>query len=58
VQARVIPERAWLLDHSPWFQPYVCGWYAHHYAGIAITRAQAEAHPDHWLALGQPWRAA
>lgn len=56
VQARVIPERAWLLDHSPWFLPYVCGWYAHFYAGLAITRAEAEATPDRWLALGQPWR--
>ena len=28
IQARVIPERPWLFDHSPWFVPYVCGFYA------------------------------
>jgi hypothetical protein len=58
VQARVIPERAWLLDHSDWFLPYVCGWYAHFYGNMAITRAEAEAHPSWYLALGQPWRDA
>lgn len=56
VQARVIPERAWLLDHSPWFVPFVCGFYAHYYGGLAITRGQAEADPERWLELGQPWR--
>lgn len=57
VQARVIPDRPWLLDHSAWFVPYVCGFYAYR-AGEEITREQAEDDPDRWLALGQPWRAA
>ena len=56
VQARVIPERPWLFEHSGWFVPYVCGFYAAYYGGRAITRAQAEAKPERWLALGQPWR--
>lgn len=56
IQSRVIPERPWLLDHSPWFIPFVCGFYAHYYAGTDITREEAAADPDRWLALGQPWR--
>lgn len=58
VQARVIPERPWLFDHSPWFVPYVCGFYASYYGGQEITREQAEAEPERWLRLGQPWRFA
>lgn len=55
VQARVIPERPWLFAHSRWSQPYVCGFYAHYYAGQIITRADADADPDRWLHVGQPW---
>jgi len=58
VQGRVIPERPWLLEHSPWFVPYVCGFYASYYGGEDITREQADADPDRYLALGQPWRYA
>jgi hypothetical protein len=57
IQARVIPERAWLLEHSDWFKPFVAGFYASYYGGQEITRAQAEAQLSHWLSLGQPWRA-
>ena len=57
IQGRVIPERPWLFDHSPWFVPYVCGFYASYYGGQDITRAEADATPDKWLALGQPWLA-
>jgi len=56
VQARVVPERPWLLEHTPWFLPYVCGFYASHYGGRQITREQAVADRERWLALGQPWR--
>jgi hypothetical protein len=55
VQARVIPERAWLWEHSRWFVPYVCGYYAAR-SGVTITREEADATPDRWLAMGQPWR--
>jgi hypothetical protein len=37
--------------------PYVCGFYASYYGGIDITREQADAEPDRWLNMGQPWRA-
>jgi hypothetical protein len=56
IQAKVIPERPYLWDHSRWFVPYVCGFYAHYYGQEDITRAEAEARPDYWLTLGQPWR--
>lgn len=55
VQARVIPERPWLFSHSPWFVPYVCGFYAWYYGGVEITRDEADATPEKWLAMGQPW---
>jgi len=58
IQGRVIPERPWLFDHSPWFVPYVCGFYAAYYGGMNITRAEADADPDRWLNLGQPWRSS
>jgi hypothetical protein len=56
IQARVILERAWLFEHSPWFVPYVCGFYAWYFGGREISRAEAIAEPERWLALGQPWR--
>jgi hypothetical protein len=55
VQGRVLPERPWLWSHSAWFIPYVCGFYAHYYAGMTITREAAEADPARFLSLGQPW---
>lgn len=58
IQAKVIPERPYLWEHSRWFVPYVCGFYAWYYGQEEITRAEAEARPDYWLALGQPWRAS
>lgn len=58
VQARVILERPWLLDHTPWAIPYMCGFYAFYYGDLEISREQAAADPARWLAMGQPWRAA
>lgn len=58
VQSIVVVERPWLFDHSPWFVPYVCGFYAHYYGELEITRAEALADPERWLQMGQPWRAA
>lgn len=55
VQGKVIPERPYLWRHSDWFVPYVCGFYAHYYGEQSITREQADATPDRWLAMGQPW---
>jgi hypothetical protein len=56
IQARVIPERPWLLAHSPWFVPYVGGFYAAYYGSADVTRTNVEANPADFLRLGQPWR--
>lgn len=58
VQARVIPERPWLFAHTPWFRPYVAGFYAWYHGGLNLTRAEVEARMDELLALGQPWLAS
>jgi 5-methylcytosine-specific restriction endonuclease McrA len=55
IQGKVIPERPYLWPHTKWFKPYVCGFYAHYYGKQAITRAEADATPERWLAMGQPW---
>ena len=57
IQGRVIPERPYLWEHSPWFKVYAAGFYAQYYGGLAITRAEAEHRLEEWLLLGQPWRA-
>jgi hypothetical protein len=58
IQAKVIPDRPYLWEHSDWFKPYVAGYYAFTAGNREITRAEAEADLDRWLAIGQPWRAA
>ena len=56
IQGKLIPERPYLWAHSPWFVPYVCGFYAHFHGGVDISREEAAADPDRYLAIGQPWR--
>lgn len=51
IQGRVQMERVWPWEHSPWFRPYVAGYYAHVYLGEGITRDQAVARMDDLLAL-------
>lgn len=55
VQAAVIPERPYMLPHTPWFRVYVAGFYAWYYGGVEVDRADAEANTDRYLAMGQPW---
>lgn len=55
IQAKVIPERPYLWEHSPWFKVYAAGFYAWHHGKHTPTRAAVEADLDRWLALGQPW---
>ena len=57
VQARVIPERPYLFQHSLWFVPYVAGFYAWYYGRLEITREEAERNPSLYIAMGQPWLA-
>ena len=51
VQGRVIVERPWVLDHTPWFKPYVAGWYAARYLGQELSREEVEARLEERLAL-------
>lgn len=55
IQAKVIPERPYLWEHSDWIKPYVAGFYAFWFSRIQITREEAVGALDHWLSIGQPW---
>jgi len=52
IQARVIMERVWLMPHTPWFKPYVAGYYAFHH-GQQHDRESVLARVDELIALGQ-----
>ena len=54
IQGRVIPERPFLFEHTAWFKPYAAGFYASYYGGVDITREEADADVDRYLAMGQP----
>lgn len=63
VQGRVVLERPWVWPHTPWFQPYVAGYYAHKYLGEQLTRAAVEQRLPELLQLepdavleGRCWR--
>lgn len=52
IQARVVLTRPWvMIEHSPWFRPYVAGYYAWRYLGLDLTRADVEARLPELLAL-------
>jgi hypothetical protein len=51
VQGKIVMERVWPHPHSPWFRPFVAGYYAWAYLGEQLTREQAEARLDELLAL-------
>lgn len=53
IQGKVVMERRWLHEHSPWFRVYAAGYYAHAYLGLGLDRAEVEveARLDELLAL-------
>jgi 5-methylcytosine-specific restriction endonuclease McrA len=51
IQGRVRMERTWPWEHTPWFRPYVAGFYAFSYLGEDLPRDQVEARLDELLAL-------
>jgi len=57
IQGKVIMDRQWWPEHSDWFIPYVCGYYAAR-EGLELTRGQVEEWHQELLSLGQPWRIA
>lgn len=52
IQAKVVMERTWMLEHSAWFKPYVAGYYAFH-NGLPDDEVSVLASIDELIALGQ-----
>lgn len=52
IQGRVVPERAWLYEHSEWFKPYVAGYYARVH-GLDESRTAVMESLDAYLAIGR-----
>jgi 5-methylcytosine-specific restriction endonuclease McrA len=43
IQARVVLHRPYVMaPHTPWFRPYVAGYYAKWYLGLDLTRDEVE----------------
>lgn len=51
IQGRVRLDRPWMFEHTPWFRPYVAGWYARRYLGQELTRDEVEARLPELLEL-------
>lgn len=51
VQARVILERPWVMEHSDWFKAYAAAWYAKRYLGLDLSREAVAERLDELLAL-------
>lgn len=65
VQAKVIMERNWMFDHTPWFRPYAAAYYGvragllpatNNYFDslVLVRRAFVETWLDYLLSLGKP----
>ena len=52
IQGKVIMGRPWMLEHTPWFRPYVAGYYAHQH-GLPTDRAWVKTHINELIAIGQ-----
>ena len=55
IQANVIPERAWLFEHSDWMRPYAAGYYAFTFGNLDLPREEVARDTDRFIAMGQPW---
>lgn len=65
VQAKVILNRDWMFDHTPWFRPYVAVYYGvragilpattHYFDSLLLVRrAFVETWLEYLLSLGKP----
>lgn len=52
IQSKVVMERPWMLDHSPWMRPLVAGYYAAQY-GLPDDPANVLPLMDVLIAMGQ-----
>lgn len=55
IQGRVNMAQIYLHEHTPWFRPFVAGYYAFTVLGLDLTRAEVDARLDELLKVGQPW---
>lgn len=51
IQGKVDPRVPWFLEHSPWFRPYIAGFYARKYLGLDLTKEQVENRLEELLSL-------
>ncbi len=54
IQGKVKMQQRWLLPHTPWFRPYVAGYYAWVVLGEALSREAVEERMTELLWAGQP----
>lgn len=54
IQAKVVLDQTYRLPHSPWFRPYVAGYYAERVLGVPLTRTQVESRIPRILRMAQP----
>lgn len=57
IQGKVKMDQTYLYEHSPWFRPYVAGYYAFTVLGLDLTREEVTARESDLLTAGQPWLA-
>ncbi len=55
IQAKVVMERMWYLEHSEWFKPFVAGYYAVVH-GLPHDREYVLANVDRLIAIGQGYQ--
>jgi 5-methylcytosine-specific restriction endonuclease McrA len=54
IQSKVDMAQGFMFDHTPWFKPYVAGYYASHYGFLGHSdRAWVEQNLDALLELGK-----
>lgn len=54
VQGKVKMSQTWPLPHTPWFQPYVAGYYAFVVLGEELSPEQVDERMTELLIAGQP----
>lgn len=55
IQGRVNLAQAYLHEHTPWFRPYVAGFYAYSVLNEELTPAEVHGRMTELLFAGQPW---
>lgn len=53
IQGKVDPRVPWMLEHSPWFKPFIGGFYALKYEGKNLSREEVMARLPELLAYEQ-----